>query len=113
MLSAQLLKLKKANDELKKKKQCKLCTDDLLQKYCVLRYKSDLAAYRREAMDNNWMRHWEGKRKEQLLGESEGPQFDWEGTTQSMAKFQNYLVERFILQKKEQGDGDIYDGDGN
>jgi hypothetical protein len=47
-----------------------------------------------------------------MLGESDGPQFDWEGTTQSMAKFQNYLVERFIRQKKEQGDGGIYEEEG-
>jgi hypothetical protein len=39
-------------------KQCKLCSIDLLQKYCVLRYKADLSAYRRQALENNWQRHW-------------------------------------------------------
>lgn len=48
-----------------------------------------------------------------MLDENDGPQYNWEGTTEGMAKFQNYLVERFIRKKKERGDGDIYDVDTN
>jgi hypothetical protein len=43
-----------------------------------------------------------------LLGERDGPEYDWEGTSVNMVKFQNSLVERFLRQK-ERGDGDIFD----
>ena len=106
----------------------KLSVDDLMKKYLFRRYKADLTKYRRQALEKGLSRHWDGedgkdfldwcrlhsltareKSLQEILAEEQkakedegevlGPEYDWD-ETERMAKYDNYLVEKFMKGKK-------------